>query len=65
MLVHGTLDEQVDEKHWELMQGALKDAGRPPEFLKFDGLGHALADSAARIKLLTESDAFLRKALGL
>lgn len=65
MLVHGTLDEQVDEKHSELMQGALKDAGRPPEFLKFDGLGHALADSAARIKLLTESDAFLRKALGL
>jgi dipeptidyl aminopeptidase/acylaminoacyl peptidase len=65
MLVHGTLDAQVDEKHSELMQGALKDAGRPPVFLKFDGLGHPLADSTARTKLLAQSDAFLRKALGL
>jgi len=65
MLVHGTLDEQADEKHSELMEGALKGVGRPPEFLKFDGLGHSLSDSAARIKLLSESDAFLRKSLGL
>jgi hypothetical protein len=34
-------------------------------FLKFDGLGHALDDSAVRTRLLAESDAFLRKALGL
>ncbi len=65
MLVHGTLDEQVDERHSELMRDALKDAGRPPEFLKFDGLGHPLSDSAARTRLLTESDAFLRKSLGI
>ncbi len=65
MLVHGTIDEQVDEKQSELMQNALQHAGRPPVFLKFDGLGHSLSDSAARIKLLSESDAFLRKSLGM
>jgi dipeptidyl aminopeptidase/acylaminoacyl peptidase len=65
MLVHGTLDEQVNEKHSELMQDALKSAGHAPIFLKFDGLGHSLEDSNARMKLLTDSDAFLRKSLGI
>ena len=65
MLVHGTMDENVDEKHSELMEAALKGAGKPPAFLKFDGLGHSLEDSAARIQMLSQSDAFLRKSLGL
>jgi dipeptidyl aminopeptidase/acylaminoacyl peptidase len=65
MLVHGTMDENVDERHSELMRAALTDKGRPPVFLKFDGLGHALDDSAARIRLLALSDAFLRKSLGI
>jgi pimeloyl-ACP methyl ester carboxylesterase len=65
MLVHGTLDESVSAQHSERMDGALKGAGRRPEFLKFDGLGHSLDDSAARAKVLAESDRFLRKSLGL
>lgn len=63
MLVHGTLDESVAEQHSEEMEGSLKDAGRPPLFLKFDGLGHSLDNSAARVKMLVESDSFLRTAL--
>jgi hypothetical protein len=47
------------------MQGALKDNGREPVFLKFDGLGHSLNDSAARTQLLADSDAFLRKSLAM
>jgi hypothetical protein len=47
------------------MEGALKDNGRPPVFLKFDGLGHALDDSAARTEMLAKSDHFLRTSLGI
>jgi dipeptidyl aminopeptidase/acylaminoacyl peptidase len=65
MLVHGTLDEAVDERHSELMEGALKGAGKSPVFLKFDGLGHSLEESAARTALLAQSDAFLRKSLAI
>lgn len=65
MLVHGTMDERVNERHSELMKGALRAVGRPPVFLKFDGLGHSLSDSAARIELLNKSDEFLRKVLGM
>ena len=63
MLMHGAMNENVDERHSELMKGALKANGNEPVFLKFDGLGHALDDSAARTKQLIESDAFLRKSL--
>lgn len=65
MLVHGTLDERVNEIHSELMASALKGAGHPPTFLKFDGLDHSLDDSAARAELLSKSDAFLRGALNM
>ena len=65
MLVHGTLDLQANEAQSELMASALKSAGHPPVFLKFDGLDHSLDDSAARAELLAKSDAFLRNALGM
>jgi acetyl esterase/lipase len=65
MLVHGTLDQNVSEQHSEMMESALKSAGRAPEFLKFEGLGHSLDDSVARAKMLAESDRFLRRALDM
>ena len=35
------------------------------ELVEFPGLAHSLTDAAARTRLLSESDAFLRKSLGL
>jgi dipeptidyl aminopeptidase/acylaminoacyl peptidase len=63
MLVHGTLDESVEVRHSDDMAGALRSAGKQPLYLKFEGQGHSLADSAARSRMLAESDKFLRAAL--
>ncbi|WP_404712207.1 alpha/beta fold hydrolase [Sphingomonas sp. MMS24-J13] len=61
MLVHGTFDLNVSYEHSQRMQARLKAVGRPPTFLSFDRLDHQLDDSAARAKLLEESDAFIAR----
>lgn len=47
------------------MDDRLREAGVEHEVLMFDKLDHYLEDSAARARLLTASDAFLRKSLGM
>lgn len=63
LLVHGTLDANVAYAESTLMQARLKAAGGKVQLMTFDGLDHQLEDSAARTKLLAESDAFLRAAM--
>jgi dipeptidyl aminopeptidase/acylaminoacyl peptidase len=65
LLFHGALDANVGIDESRHMAARLKALGRDCELVTFDKLDHQLDDSAARAQLLGQSDAFLRKALGL
>ncbi|WP_221773996.1 alpha/beta hydrolase family protein [Novosphingobium flavum] len=65
MLFHGDLDQNVGVDESRLMEKRLREAGKPVTYVEFAGLDHYLIDAAARTRMLSESDAFLRKALGL
>lgn len=59
LLIHGTLDQNVAVVHSRMMEDRLKDAGKPVEYVEFEGLDHSLSDSAARAKMLARIDTFL------
>ncbi|WP_338244702.1 alpha/beta hydrolase family protein [Aurantiacibacter hainanensis] len=63
LLVHGELDEPVPIRHSEIMEDALKDAGRSARLLRFEDLGHSLWEGQARSTMLREAEAFLRASL--
>ncbi|MEY4239919.1 MAG: hypothetical protein RL339_2520 [Pseudomonadota bacterium] len=65
LLFHGDLDTNVKITQSRLMADRLKDAGKQVELVEFRKLDHYLQDNAARARLLAQSDAFLRKAMGL
>ena len=65
LMFSGTRDRNVDVAHSRLMADRLKGAGRPVQLVQYDKLDHYLEDSAARIDMLTRSDTFLRKSLGM
>ena len=65
LLFHGTMDQNVGVGESRLMADKLRGAGRTVTYVEFPGLSHQLNDSAARTRLLSESDAFLRKIFGL
>jgi len=47
------------------MRDRLLAAGKSVDLVEFPGLDHQLYDVAARIKMLSTSDAFIRQALGM
>jgi dipeptidyl aminopeptidase/acylaminoacyl peptidase len=65
LLFHGDEDLNVRVGQSRLMRDRLRDAGRPVDYVEFPQLDHQLEDSAARARLLRDSDAFLRQALGM
>ncbi len=65
LLFHGDEDQNVGVGESRLMKRKLDDAGKSVTYVEFPGLDHQLAEAAARTRMLSESDAFLRKALGL
>jgi dipeptidyl aminopeptidase/acylaminoacyl peptidase len=65
LMFSGDLDMNVDVGHPRLMEKKLKSAGKQVTYVEFPGLEHQLFDAAARTRVLSESDAFLRKNLGL
>ena len=65
LLFHGDRDDNVGVDQSKLMADRLKDAGKPVEYVEFKGLDHQLDDAAARTRLLSTTDAFLRRNLGL
>ncbi|MFC0589327.1 alpha/beta hydrolase family protein [Novosphingobium aquiterrae] len=65
LLFHGDRDQNVGVGESRLMASKLKAAGKSVDYVEFPGLDHQLDDSAARSRMLSQSDAFLRKALGL
>jgi len=64
LLVHGTLDGNVDYDHSKRMLAALLHAGDRADLLTFDGLDHQLDDSNARTELLTRIGDLLDRTIG-
>ncbi|MBU1252990.1 MAG: S9 family peptidase [Alphaproteobacteria bacterium] len=64
MLFHGTLDQNVAVGQSRLMEKRLKSAGKPVQYVEFDGLDHSLSDSSARADMLEQIDIFLGSRLG-
>jgi dipeptidyl aminopeptidase/acylaminoacyl peptidase len=64
LLFHGTMDENVTVGQSREMADALRDAGKPVEFVEFDGLDHQLEDSGARSQMLAKIGALLDRTIG-
>jgi dipeptidyl aminopeptidase/acylaminoacyl peptidase len=64
-MFHGTLDANVGVRQARLMRDRLQGAGKQVELVEFPGLDHQIEDSAARSQMLRQSDAFLRRSLGI
>lgn len=64
LLVHGTLDGNVDYDHSKHMLAALQHAGDSADLLTFDGLDHQLDDSDARTQMLVRIGQLLDKTIG-
>jgi dipeptidyl aminopeptidase/acylaminoacyl peptidase len=64
LLVHGDMDLNVRVAESEKMEGALRAAGTPVEFLRFKGLDHQLEDDSARIEMLTKIGQLLDRTIG-
>ena len=47
------------------MAKQMRAAGKSVQYVEFAGLDHYLYSDEARARMLAESDAFIRKALGL
>lgn len=65
LMFHGDWDINVNVRQSQLMERRLREAGKQAELVTFPGLAHSLDDSAARTRVLEQSDGFLRKALAL
>jgi dipeptidyl aminopeptidase/acylaminoacyl peptidase len=65
LMFHGTFDRNVDVAHSRLMARRLKEAGKSADLITYERLDHYLEDSAARTDMLSRSDVFLRKSLGM
>jgi dipeptidyl aminopeptidase/acylaminoacyl peptidase len=64
LLFHGDRDLNVNVNQSRRMDEALRGAGKSSELTVFPGLEHDLADSDARIRMLTRVGAFLSAAIG-
>ena len=65
LMFHGDQDTNVGIGESRLMASRIKGAGGQVELVEFKGLDHQLDDPQARATLLSRSDTFLRKAMGL
>lgn len=63
-LFHGTRDLNVDVRHSQAMDKALKNAGKPVIYHEYEDLQHGLGDSKARTDMLATIGRFLDEALG-
>ncbi len=65
MIFHGTADMNVSVDQSKSMDTALKAAGAHTELVLFNDHDHNLEDTTVRTDLLRQSDAFLRRSLGM
>lgn len=64
LMVHGTLDGNVDYDHSRRMLAALKRAGGNADLLTFESLDHQIDDWDARTQMLTRIGELLERAIG-
>jgi dipeptidyl aminopeptidase/acylaminoacyl peptidase len=64
LLLHGSADITVRVEQSEVMDSALRSAGKNVEFIKLDGETHFMEASATRIRVLTELEKFLKANIG-
>jgi dipeptidyl aminopeptidase/acylaminoacyl peptidase len=64
MLIAGKDDQRVPIAHFNVMESALKKAGRPAETLVKDAEGHGFYKEENRIELYEKMEAFLDKHIG-
>jgi len=62
LLVHGTMDANVEVRQSREMAAALKSSGSPVTYLEFEGLDHYLEDSSVRTTMLQRSAEILTAA---
>jgi dipeptidyl aminopeptidase/acylaminoacyl peptidase len=60
LLIHGSDDTVVPIKESEDMAAALKDAGKPVQFVKLDGDDHWLSRAKTRVEMLKAAVAFVK-----
>lgn len=65
LIFHGSYDQNVAVGQSRLMVDKLKGKGKSVTYVEFPELNHQLPSPAARKRLLTDSDQFLRRAFGL
>ena len=65
LMFHGSMDRTVYVEQSERMAKRLQAAHVEHQLVIWKGLGHQLDDSDVRAQMLRESDAFLRKVLGM
>lgn len=65
LMFHGDRDQNVNVNHSRLMAERLRSAGKQVQYVEFPDLAHSLVDAAARTRMLAESDAFLRRSMGM
>lgn len=63
-LFHGTRDLNVDVRHSQGMEKALKSAGKPVIYREYEDLQHGLDDSTVRAQMLQDIGRFLDETLG-
>lgn len=65
LMFHGDADTNVNAAESRLMEARLKAAGKPVTYVEFRNLDHQLDNAEVRARMLSESDDFLRRSLGL
>jgi dienelactone hydrolase len=63
LLLHSEKDSVVNALQSELMESALKEAGKPVTFIRLEGDDHWLSKSSTRLQALKEIEPFLAKHL--
>ncbi|HYC05310.1 MAG TPA: S9 family peptidase [Azospirillaceae bacterium] len=64
LLIHGDMDVQAYVQHSRDMASALKDAGKPHEYVEIDGMDHSPRNTEEMVKVLTAWERFLKTHLG-
>ncbi|MDE2183656.1 MAG: S9 family peptidase [Alphaproteobacteria bacterium] len=64
LLMHGEGDTTVKIEQSEIMDEALRKAGKKVTFIRFDGEDHYMETSATRIRMLNELEKFLKENIG-
>lgn len=64
LLIHGASDLIVPIRQSEMMNDALKNAGKPVQYIRIEGDDHSLVEDASRRQALTALGEFLAKHIG-